>query len=71
MEGSDADGHFLLHSYDGTMYRLHAVGGESSISAISAEPVEIQPSSTPLKLRLVLTRPGDSFRQEREQQVRK
>jgi hypothetical protein len=68
MEGSDADGHFLLHSYDGTMYRLHAVGGESSISA---EPVEIQPSSTPLKLRLILTRPGDSFRQEREQQVRK
>jgi hypothetical protein len=70
-ESSDGDGHFLLHSFDGTLYRLHAVGGESSISAISAEPVEIQPSSAPLKLRLILTRPGDSFRQEREQQLRK
>jgi len=68
---SDGDGHFLLHSFDGTMYRLHAVGGESSISAISAEPVEIRPNSAPLKLRLILTRPGDSFRQEREQQLRK
>lgn len=65
--GADGDGHFLLHSLDGTLYRLHAVGGESSISAISAEPVEIQPNSAPLKLRLILTRPGDSFRQEREQ----
>ena len=69
--GSDTDGHFLLHSFDGTLYRLHAVGGESSISAISAEPVEIQPNSVPSKLRLILTRPGDSFRQEREQQLRK
>ena len=68
---SDASGHFLLHSFDGTLYRLHAVGGESSISAISAEPVEIQPGSAPLKVRLILTRPGDSFRQEREQQPRK
>ncbi len=68
---SDADGHFLLHSFDGTLYRLHAVGGESSISAFSAEPVDIQPGSTPLKLRLILTRPGDSFRHEREQQLRK
>jgi hypothetical protein len=68
---ADADGHFLLHSLDGTLYRLHAVGGESSISAFSAEPVEIQPNGAPLKLRLVLTRPGDSFRQERGQQLRK
>ena len=68
---TDADGHFLLHSFDGTLYRLHAVGGESSISAVSAEPVDIQPNSAPLKLRLILTRPGDSFRQEREQQLRK
>ena len=68
---TDGDGHFLLHSFDGTLYRLHAVGGDSSISAFSAEPVEIQPSSAPLKLRLILTRPGDSFRQEREQQLRK
>jgi len=62
--GSDGDGHFLLHSFDGTLYRLHAVGGESSISSFSAEPVEIQPNSAPLKLRLILTRPGDSVRQE-------
>jgi hypothetical protein len=68
---SDGAGHFLLHSFDGTLYRLHAVGGESSISAVSADPVDIQPGSTPLKLRLILTRPGDSFRQEREQQLRK
>jgi len=68
---SDGDGHFRLHSFDGTLYRLHAIGGESSISAFSAEPVDIQPGSTPLKLRLILTRPGDSFRQEREQQLRK
>jgi hypothetical protein len=68
---SDGDGHFLLHSFDGTLYRLHAVGGESSVSAASAEPVDIQPYSAPLKLRLILTRPGDSFRQEREQQLRK
>jgi len=43
--GSDGDGHFLLHSFDGTLYRLHAVGGVSSISSFSpfsAEPVEIQ-----------------------------
>jgi hypothetical protein len=60
---ADADGHFLLHSFDGTHYRLHAVGGQSSVSAISADPVEIQPGSAPLKLRLLLTRPGDSFRQ--------
>ena len=67
---SDSDGHFRLHSFDGTLYRLHAVGGVSSISSFSsfsAEPVEIQPGSAPLKLRLILTRPGDSFRQEREQ----
>jgi hypothetical protein len=68
---SDGDGHFRLHSFDGTLYRLHAVGGESSISAISAEPVEIQPNIASLTLRLILTRPGDSFRQEREQQLRK
>jgi hypothetical protein len=67
----DADGHFRLHSFDGTLYRLHAVGGESSISAVSAQPVEIQPNSAPLKLRLVLTWPGDSFRQEWEQQAHK
>jgi hypothetical protein len=65
---SDGDGHFLLHGFDGTRYRLHAVGGESSVTAVSAEPVEIQPGGAPLKLRLILTRPGDSFRQEREQQ---
>jgi len=72
--GSDGDGHFLLHSFDGTLYRLHAVGGISSISSISsfsAEPVEIQPNSSPLKLRLILTRPGDSVRQEWEQRARK
>jgi len=72
--GSDGDGHFLLHSFDGTLYRLHAVGGVSSISSFSsfsAEPVEIQPNSVPSKLRLALTRPGDSFRQEREQQLAK
>ena len=68
---TDADGHFLLHSFDGTLYRLLAVGGESSISAFSAEPVEIQPGKAPLKLRLILTRTGDSFRQEREQPPRK
>jgi Carboxypeptidase regulatory-like domain len=67
---TDADGHFLLHSFDGTLYRLHAVGGESSISAFSAEPVEIPPGNAPLKLRLILTRSGDSFRQEREQTPR-
>jgi hypothetical protein len=72
--GADADGRFLLHSLDGTLYRLHAVGRVSSISSfssISAEPVEIQPGSAPLKLRLILTQPGDSFREEREQQLRK
>jgi len=68
---SDGDGHFLLHSFDGTRYRLHAVGGQSSDSAVSAEPVDIQPGNTPLKLRLILTRPGDSFQQEREEQHRK
>lgn len=66
--GSDSDGHFLLHTFDGTLYRLHAVGGESSVSAFSAEPVDVHPGSKPLKLRLVLTKPGDSFRQERDQQ---
>jgi hypothetical protein len=63
---TDADGHFLLHSFDGTLYRLHAVGGESSISAFSADPVDIPMGSAPAKLRLILTRSGDSFRQERE-----
>ena len=70
-DGSDGEGHFLLHSFDGTLYRLHAVGGVSSISSFSAEPVEIQPNSAPLKLRLILTRPGDSWRQEWEQRARK
>jgi len=72
--GADAEGHFLLHSFDGTLYRLHAVGGVSSISSFdsfSAEPVEIQPNGPPLKLRLILTRPGDSVRQEWEQRAHK
>jgi len=69
--GADSDGHFLLHSFNGTLYRLHAVGGVSSISSFSAEPVEIRPNSAPLKLRLILTRPGDSVRQEWEQRTRK
>jgi hypothetical protein len=66
------DGHFLLHAFDGTHYRLHVVGGRrGDPQGVSAEPVEIAPGSEPLKLRLLLTRPGDSFRQEREQQQRK
>jgi hypothetical protein len=69
---TDAEGHFVLHCFDGTHYRLHVVGGNRSApQGVSAEPVEIQPGSEDLKLRLVLTRAGDSFRQEREQQQRK
>jgi hypothetical protein len=66
------DGHFLLHAFDGTRYRLHVTGGRrGDPQGVSAEPVEIAPGGEPLKLRLLLTRPGDSFRQEREQQLRK
>ena len=66
---ANEDGHFLVHAFDGTHYRLHVTAGRrGDPQGVSAEPVEIAPGGEPLKLRLLLTRPGDSFRQEREQQ---
>lgn len=53
---ADANGRFQLHVLDGTRYRLHAITLRSS-----ADPVDIQPGNSPLDLRLVLTRKGNSL----------
>lgn len=55
---TDPSGHFSMHIFVGTPYQLHAVvpGPE----AVSAPPVDIQPGSSPLSLRLTLTQPGNS-----------
>jgi len=55
---TDPSGHFTMHLFAGTAYQLHAVipGPEP----VSAPPVDIQPSSSPLSLHLTLSQPGNS-----------
>ncbi|HYR90903.1 MAG TPA: carboxypeptidase regulatory-like domain-containing protein [Terriglobia bacterium] len=63
---ADANGRFVLHGFDGTTYRLHAVlMGVPSNGITSAEPVVIQPGTGALDLQLVLTQKGNSFDQDR------
>ena len=57
---ADAQGRFTLRVLDGTAYRLHATARNGTSGMVSAEPVEIQPAASPLNLRLVLTRTGNS-----------
>jgi hypothetical protein len=67
---ADANGHFLLHGLDGTHYRLHAVSlGIPPSGIASAEPVEIQPGTTTLDLRLVLTRAANSVSEEQKKGI--
>jgi hypothetical protein len=58
---TDRQGRFNLHGLDGTTYRVHAVAGGAS--PVSAEPVTIEPGGSPLELRLILIRKGDSVRE--------
>ena len=77
---ADADGRFVLQRLlDGTQYRLHATfaGAANTVrpyanpayGVTSAEPVDIQPGTNPLNLRLVLSRPGNSVSQDQRKGV--
>jgi hypothetical protein len=62
---ADQNGRFALHVFVGTSYRLLAVWpGNTLEEAVSAAPLDIQPDSSPLSLRLTLTQPGNSFFEE-------
>lgn len=63
---ADGQGHFTLRVLDGTAYRLHAVVHVGSPGdPRSAEPVDIQPGTDPLNLRVIVTRSGDSVAEDR------
>jgi hypothetical protein len=68
---TDANGRFSLpRLLDGTHYRLHAVFLNTSPYGMnSAEPINIQPGKTPLKLRLVLTRTDNSVTEDQRRGV--
>jgi hypothetical protein len=55
---TDPSGYFAMHVFIGTPYQLHAV--LPGADAVSVPPVDIQPGSSPLSLRLTLTQPGNS-----------
>jgi 5-hydroxyisourate hydrolase-like protein (transthyretin family) len=57
---TDKQGRFALHALDGTTYRMHAV--LQSNGPVSAELVPIASGSNALDLKLVLTRKGDTTR---------
>ena len=71
---SDKQGRFTTHGLDRTRYRLHAVGFADSEPTppspavravqgpISAEPIPIESGTSPLDLKLILTRKGYSPR---------
>ncbi len=63
---ADGNGRFLLHVLDGTQYRLHAVMGVPLFGTFSAEPVNVMPGDQSLDLKLVLTRSGDTIREDRQ-----
>jgi hypothetical protein len=58
------NGRFALHVFVGTSYRLLAVWPGNTEEAVSALPLDIQPDSSPLSLRLTLTQPGNLFLEE-------
>jgi hypothetical protein len=55
---TDRQGRFTVHALDGTRYRVHAT--KFANGPISNEPVPIDPGTSPLDLKLVLTRKGYS-----------
>ncbi|MEO8368863.1 MAG: carboxypeptidase-like regulatory domain-containing protein [Candidatus Solibacter sp.] len=65
---ADQSGRFSAHVFAGTAYRLHAVWpGNAADAAASAVPVEIEPGTSALTLRLTLTQPGNSWLDEQQQ----
>jgi hypothetical protein len=60
---SDQNGHFELHLFVGTLYRIHAVlpGPGTPVSAI---PADIAAGDTPLNLTFKLDQPGNSVLNE-------
>jgi hypothetical protein len=65
---ADQSGRFALQAFAQTAYRLHAVWpGMTPAEAASAVPMNIEPDTGPLSLRLTLTQPGNSFLDERRQ----
>lgn len=54
---TDSDGRFTVSALDGTRYRVHAVGQRAAESFTSG-PVDVEPGTTPVKVRLVLSRKG-------------
>ena len=62
---ADQSGRFSVRVFARTAYRLHAVWpGNTTEEAASAVPMDIEPDTTPLSLRLTLTQPGNSFLDE-------
>lgn len=61
---ADQTGRFAMHVFVETPYRLHAVWPGSGVEVASAPPVDIQPGTSALNLRLLLTQPGNSFLEE-------
>jgi hypothetical protein len=54
---TDGNGRFKLSALDGTRYRVHAVGHRAAESFMG-DPVVVEPGSTPIEVRLVLSRKG-------------
>ena len=64
---ADPNGRFALLLFAGTPYRLLAVWpGNTPEEAVSALPLDIQPDTSPLNLRLTLTQPGNSYFEEQQ-----
>jgi hypothetical protein len=67
---ADADGRFALpRLLDGTQYRLHATFVNPPYGTASAEPVDVRPGTSPLNLRLVLNRPGNSVSEDQRKGI--
>ncbi len=56
---TDSQGRFTVHGLDGTRYRIHASTSANG-GPVSAEPMPIDPGSTPPDLKLILSRKGFS-----------
>lgn len=68
---ADGNGQFTVQVFAGISYRLHAVwSGDAVNPAVSAVPMEIQPSGEKLTLRLTLTQPGNSAMDELQKKLR-
>ncbi len=56
-----------MHLFAQTAYRVLAVWpGDTPADAVSATPLDIQPGSSSVSLRLRLTQPGNPFLEEHE-----